>query len=128
MNSELIAHIKRTYSHAKLGNGNKIVVARLSADLKEDFSNRLTVAVNGEVRNNYRCQTVTVDKYYIMVYVGETTSQRFNMVLDTLLNVKEVRKIELTEKMVKEIRITADAANVEVITDKDIVRVYKLFN
>lgn len=128
MNSNIISHIKRTYSHAKLGNGNKIVVARLSADLKEEYSNSLSVAVNGEVTNNHRWQAVTVYKYYIIVYVGETTSQSFNMVIDTLLNVKEIRKIELSEQMVKEIRITDDAKNVEVISEKDVIRVYKLFN
>jgi hypothetical protein len=47
MNSNIIQHIKRTYSHSKLGNGNKIVVARLTADLKEELFNCVSVSVNG---------------------------------------------------------------------------------
>jgi hypothetical protein len=51
------------------------------------------------------------------------------MVLDTLDNVREVRRFELNEKWVNEIRITEDAKRVEVISGKDIVvHVYGLFN
>ena len=129
MNSNIISNIKQIYSHAKLGNGNKIVVARLTADLKEELFTSVSVSVNGEASRRSKTTNVTVDKYYIVVYVGETANQKFNMVLDTLNNVREVRKFKLTEKTVNEIRITEDAKHIEVISGKDnVVHVYGLFN
>ena len=127
MNS-VVLHIKHTYSHAKLGTGNKVVVARLAADLKVETLELVSVSVNGEATSEKLTEKKTIDKYYIVVYVGETDQPKFNMVLDALLNVREVRKFELTEKSVKEIRITADAKHVEVISGKDnFVHVYGLF-
>ena len=126
MNYAIVAHIKRTYSHAKLGNGNKVVLARLTADLKVETLERLAVSANGEATSDKWTQNVAVDKYFIAVFVGETTEPNFNAVLHTLNNVREVRKFELAEKTVNEIRITDDAKHIEVISKN--VNVYGLFN
>jgi hypothetical protein len=126
MNSAIVAHIKRTYSHAKIGNGNKVVLARLTADLKVETLERLAVSANGEATSDKWTQNVAVDKYFIAVFVGETTEPNFNAVLHTLNNVREVRKFELAEKTVNEIRITDDAKHIEVISKN--VNVYGLFN
>ena len=128
MNSAIVAHIKRTYSHAKLGNGNKVVLARLTADLKVETLERVSVSVNGEATSDKWTQNVAVDKYFIVVYVGETTEPKFNAVLHTLTNVKAVRTFELAEKSVNEIRITDDAKHIEVISGKNNVHVYTMFN
>lgn len=126
MNSAIVAHIKRTYSHAKLGNGNKVVLARLTADLKVETLERVAISVNGEATSDKWTQNVAVDKYFIVVYVGETTEPKFNAVVHTLTNVKAVRTFELAEKSVNEIRITDDAKHIEVISNN--VNVYGLFN
>ena len=128
MNSAIVAHIKRTYSHGKLGNGNKVVLARLTADLKVETLERVSVSVNGEATSDKWTQNVAVDKYFIVVYVGETTEPKFNAVLHTLTNVKAVRTFELAEKSVNEIRITDDAKHIEVISGKNNVHVYTMFN
>lgn len=128
MNSEIVAHINHTYSHAKIGNGNKVVLARLTADLKVETLERVSVSVNGEATSDKWTQNVAVDKYFIVVYVGETSEPKFNAVVHTLTNVKAVRTFELAEKSVNEIRITDDAKHIEVISGKNNIHVYTMFN
>jgi hypothetical protein len=128
MSCNVVSHIKRTYSHAKIGNGNKVVLARLTADLKVETMERVSISPVGEATIVKWPQNVSVEKYYIVVFVGETDEPKFNAVLHTLNNVREVRKFELAEKTVNEIRITDDAKHIEVISGKkNEVRVYNLF-
>jgi hypothetical protein len=116
---QLVAkYFSRAFAHEKLGNGNKRVIARVSGDVLEIYTNEVTVDANGTARtSNTYSPFYKVNRFYITISTGKTDEPKFNCIVHRLDDVKQVRQLRLPETVteVVEMRFSANARKLVVV-------------
>lgn len=118
MDALIATHFNRAFAHEKLGNGNKRVIARVSGDVLEIYTNEVTVDANGTARtSNTYSPFYKVNWFYITISTGKTDEPNFNCIVHRLDDVKEVRQLRLPETVteVVEMRFSANARKLVVV-------------